>query len=110
MQNTLITEEVTQDCLLGADFLTENGCLIDLKTGSLHAGKHTVALRYQARPPCVCRVVLKDTVVVRPNAEMVLPAIVQRDGDNSTDFPGVFEVKDGFESKHQVLAARIVAR
>ena len=31
----LVTEELTQPCVLGADFLTKTGCVVDLQRGYL---------------------------------------------------------------------------
>ena len=103
-----ITDDVSQNCLLGVDFLKQNGCIVDLADGMLRCGGGTTPLRYQTQAPSVCRVAVEKNIALEPNKETVLTARL-----SSTDtigVAGVFEPRPGFEAKHQVLMARVVAR
>ena len=37
-QNVLVVQKLTQECLLGADFMKHHGCVIDLQRRHLLAG------------------------------------------------------------------------
>lgn len=52
-----------QDCLLGTDFLKENGGVVDLVDGMLHCGGGMTLLQYQSQPPDFCHLALENTVV-----------------------------------------------
>ena len=112
--NVLVTGDVSQDCLLGADFLASHGFVIDLQSRELRQGQSSTPLLHQpgqytsSRP--VCRVSVSDTVIVRAGEEKLLFASV----DNSpcshlAGTAGVLEPKEGFEERHQLLLARVVA-
>ena len=36
----LVSSNITQDCLIGVDFLAKHNCLVDFKIGSVKAGKN----------------------------------------------------------------------
>ncbi len=46
-QTVLVTEDISHDCLLEADFLASHGSIIDLKNGRLHVGEKATGLRQQ---------------------------------------------------------------
>ena len=110
--NVLITGDVSQDCLLGADFLTSHGFVIDLQSQVLRQGQLSTPLLLQ-RGQCtsalsVCKVSVGNTVILRAGEEKLLFVNI----DNSsypTGTAGVLEPKEGFEDRHQLLVARVVA-
>ena len=112
--NVLVTGDVSQDCLLGADFLASHGFVIDLQSRELRQGQSSTPLLHQpgqyTSSRSVCRVSVSDTVIVRAGEEKLLFASV----DNSpcshlAGTAGVLEPKEGFEERHQLLLARVVA-
>ena len=107
----LVTDEVFQECLLGADFLVPNGFVIDFKTGALHHGTSTTALTQAETTQIrrVCRVSLANTSVIWAGEERLLWGDVHHPHDTTLKYAGVMEPKEGFEARHQVLVARVVA-
>ena len=110
--NVLVTGDVSQDCLLGADFLTSHGFVIDLQSQVLRQGQLSTPLLLQhgqcTSTLSVCKVSVGNTVILRAGEEKLLFANV----DNSsypTGTAGVLEPKEGFEDRHQLLVARVVA-
>ena len=41
----LVSEKLTQQCVLGADFLIKTGCMVDLQRGHLVIGKEVIPLQ-----------------------------------------------------------------
>ena len=107
----LVTDQVLQDCLLGADFLIANSFVIDFKAGVLRRDARTAPLTHMENRPTrsVCRVSLGGTTVIRAGEERLLWGDVQHPQDLSIKYAGVLEPKEGFEAQHQVLVARVVA-
>ena len=107
----LVTDEIFQECLLGADFLVPNGFVIDFKTGLLHHGTSTTALTQAETTQIrrVCRVSLANTSVIRAGEERLLWGDVHHPHDTTLKYAGVMEPKEGFEARHQALVARVVA-
>ena len=65
-RNVLVSGNVTQDCLLGADFLAAHGFVIDLQSRVLRQGQASTPLLHQPESTLpVCRVAVSDTVIVR---------------------------------------------
>ena len=104
----LITDDVNQNCLLGVDFFKQNGCIVDFADGMLRCGGGTTPLRYQTQAPSVCRVAVEKNIALEPSKETVLTARLS--STDTVGVAGVFEPRAGFEAKHQVLMARVVAR
>ena len=42
--NVLVANDITQDCLIGVDFLAKNNCLIDFESGLVKAGNRDVSM------------------------------------------------------------------
>ena len=60
----LVTSDVTQDCLLGIDFLGKHGCKIDFDAKSLGIGGEIVNLQAKSGGNKVFTISLAETVVV----------------------------------------------
>ena len=101
--------DVTQDCLLGIDFLGKHNCTIDLKGRLIKIGKEFVSLKGKNESPKVFRISLAETVVVPGCHEMILPAKfkVAVCGDSVL---GVVEPCPGFAERHDLLLARVLAQ
>ena len=100
---------MTQDCLLGIDFLGKHNCTIDLKEKAIKIGKEVVSLKGKNKSPKVFRVSLAETVVVPGRHEMVLPA--KCEGAVCDDSVlGIVEPSPGFAERHDLLLARVLAQ
>ena len=107
IHGVLVANDVSQDCLLGADFLSTHGFTIDLKLHVLSSGSmSTSLLQAQTMSTSCCQVSILNSVVIRPEEEKIFWGEV----DCSLPFsqPGVLEPKDCFEEQHQLLLARVV--
>ncbi len=70
--------DITDDCILGLDFLEQNGCQVDLMKGTLHIGDEEVPLHKtggSVEPAC-CRVLVKTCITLPPNAASIIPVRV----------------------------------
>ena len=104
VHQAMIADDVSQSCLLGADFLVPHGAVIDFKTNQLQVDKAVVPMHHsaiEALPNQVCRVSVATTTIIQGGEEKLLWATVH--------YPGVLEPKEGFEAQHQLLVARVVA-
>ena len=117
--DVLVADDVSQDCLLGADFLASHEFVIDLgfhmlrthmlRTHMLHKGKSSMPLLQPHNPREVCRVSIGEPVVVRAGEERLFFANVDC-LFHGFSTAGVLEPKEGFEEQHhQLLLARVVA-
>ena len=68
--DVLVADDVSQDCLLGADFLASHKFVIDLGSHMLCKGKSSTPLLQPHNPTReVCRVSIGEPVVVRAGEE-----------------------------------------
>ena len=68
--NALMTEDVSQECLLGADFLLSHEFVIDLKDKMLHKGSlSTPLIQLSSQVSRVCLDSVVNNVVVRAGEE-----------------------------------------
>ena len=112
VHQALIADDVSQSCLLGADFLVPHGVAIDFKTNQLRVGEAVVPIHHsamEALPKQVCRVSVATTAIIRGGEEKLLWATVHHPRNIGVHYPGVLEPKEGFEAQHQLLVARVVA-
>ena len=108
--DVFITEDVGPDCILGADFLISHGFVVDLKAGVLRRGfSSTPLLQRPSEVSAVCRVSVSSNTTVRAGEERLLWADVNCCSSSLTGTAGVIEPKEGFEERHQLLLARVVA-
>ncbi len=94
-QTVLVVQKLTQECLLGADFLERHGCVIDLQRHHLVAGGEAVPLQsLSQRPetPSVCHVQLMETTVIPEQYEIQIQVQLSKMEDGSMeDFTGIVE-------------------
>ena len=74
----LVARNLTQECILGANFLVAHGCAIDYSTKTLHAGDklvpiHCKALQVSSCIPVVCNAVLMENMCIQEQCEMQVP-------------------------------------
>ena len=101
----LVVREMTQECLLGTDFLEQYGCVVDL-------GRRTMIMLGETIPldtlygSCIstCHVFVQETAVVPPYHEMRLQ--VQLEGAKTDgDYVGLFQPKAEMSTQRGLLFA-----
>ena len=103
VHTVLVTRGVTQECLLGADFLSCHHCVVDLGKRLLTAGGKSVAFQSQKHHyTSACHVTLKETTVIPGQYEMQLPVCL---GSPSIDYTGVLQPASKFTERHGLLVA-----
>ena len=105
----LVAADVTQDCLLGIDFLGKHNCTIDFNGKTIKIDKEVVALKGKNELPKVFRISLAETVVVPGHHEMILPAKF-KGAECGDGVLGIVEPSPGFAKQHDLLLARVVAQ
>ena len=113
--NVLVAECLTQDCLLGSDFLVSYGCVIDLHNHSLLVKGTAVPLSSgnHSSVTNACGVSVAETVEVPANCQMRLMANRQdkRQGQHVSDLVGVmFEPSQDFMECHGLAVAHAVVQ
>ena len=84
----LVATGLIQQCLLGADFLTHSGCVVDLQTGQMSVAGERVPLwpRQRDIPPLeTCHVALLENTIVPPLHQVQLLVIVQTKAIDTMD-------------------------
>jgi len=104
----LVARGVTQECLLGADFLSRHHCVVDLGKRLRLAGGKTVTLQSQGAAHCIfaCHVTLKETTVIPGQHEVQL--LVCLDSPR-IDHTGVLEPAPNFIERHGLLVAHSIS-
>lgn len=97
---------MTQECLLGADFLRKYACIVDIGKQCLLAGEESVPLHGSTVQELgSCHVSVAETTVIPGQCQVVLPATLQRDA-----YPGtcvrVVEPELKFTECHGLHVAR----
>ncbi len=100
----LVASQLTQECIIGADFLLKNRCIIDLNNRTIHAGGQTSHFRAEGTPAphAVCHVFFQETTVLPGNSEVQLPLSLS---DSSDQGMALLEPSQKFAEKHGVLIA-----
>ena len=107
--NILVTDSITQDCLLGSDFLTAHECVVDLKARKLVMGLLSTPifhLQVTDQSQAVCRVSMSETMVFRAGEERVCVGNIDIPPLVTIGSAGVVEPKEGFEERSNLLLAR----
>ena len=80
-QCVLVAQSLTQECILGADFLAANDCVIDYCSKTLLAGGQLVPIHCRGQyPPVACTweaVVMEDTCIPE-QCEILIPVSLCR--------------------------------
>lgn len=108
----LVSEKLTQQCVLGADFLIKTGCMVDLQRGHLVIGKEVIPLQSHCQDTrgigevaSYCVALLEDGIVP-PLHQVQLP--VQLQTKDAVEYDGVLEPSKKFTERHQLLLAHSV--
>ena len=109
--NILVTESITQDCLLGSDFLTAHECVVDLKARNLviligQLSSPIFHLRVTDQSQAICRVSMSETMVFRAGEERICVGNVDIPPFVTIGSAGVVEPKEGFEERSNLLLDR----
>ena len=108
-QNVLVVQKLTQECLLGADFLKHHGCVIDLQRRHLLAGGEAVPLQSLNQTPetlSVCHVRIMETAVIPEQHEVqVQVQLSKMEGGSIEDFMGIMAPELKFSRRHSLLVA-----
>ncbi len=106
----LVVRGVTQECILGADFLSQHNCLVDLRRRELLVGGKAVALESVAnRPPSACHVCLGEDVETPAWHQVQLPVKLVATGGELENLDGCLETAHAFLKKHDLLVAHSVS-
>ncbi len=100
----LVASQLTQECIIGADFLLKSRCVIDLNNRTVRAGGRTSHFRTDecSTPHEVCHVFFPETTVLPGNSEVQLPLSLSDPSDHGM---AVLEPSRSFTEKHGVLIA-----
>ena len=104
----LVVRNVTQECLLGANFLENFGCTINLRERTLSVEGTSVPLQLKnTRLLSTCHVSCAETTVVPGCHQMELP-IQLRQSRIIGEFEGILEPEMKFMERRGVLIARSI--
>eukprot|EP00731_Ephydatia_muelleri_P037077 Em0391g6a len=106
----LVARDLTQECLLGADFLCANGCAIDFDARSMSAGGEVVILQFNQLGPLVCDAVVMESISIPANCEFQLVATLMVDGKMCRKSNvGILEPQPNFMERHGLAVAHSMA-
>ena len=79
VQHEMWVADITDECLLGTDFLEPHGCLVDFRDSKLLIGTEEVPFRKSCSTfaPSCCRIILKECIDVPPRSEAVVMGKVE---------------------------------
>ena len=97
VHNVLVVWDMTQQCLLGTDFLEQCHCVINMgtKTLTMAGVKQQVPLLVGERD-IACHVAVQESTVIPPFHQVRLPVRLETDSDVFKDGRGLFEPKPVF--------------
>ena len=109
----LVARQLTHDCLLGADFLCQHNCIIDLQHRVLLAGDQTVTMcasdSNNGGDIQLCFVSLLETTVIPASCLIRLPVTVHR-GDTTVSCDVIMEPLSKFNDQHSLLVAHSLTK
>ena len=105
----LVARNITQECLLGADFLEDFGCIINLRERTLMIGETPVPLQFRkGLLASTCHVSCAETTVVPGRHQLELPVQLCQSKEEAGEFVGILEPEMLFMERRGVLIARSV--
>ncbi len=106
-QKVLVAENMTQECLLGADFLKKYSCVVDLGNQMLLAGGKSIPFLEGETTHELgsCHVSISETTVIPGQCQAVLSATLLK-GSYRGGSVGVIEPELKFIERHGLLVAR----
>ena len=110
--NVLVAKGLTQECLLGADFLSQHGCIVNLRRQVLRASEQSVSLHSDSIPQ-VCLITLAETAVIHGRHQMCVPVHLSPQGSGQKlplqECLGILEPMEQFCERRGLLVARSLA-
>ena len=104
----LVARTLTQDCILGADFLLHNRCVVDMHRQILLAGGESVRFDLSTRQemPSTCHVTLLESTTIPAASEVQLPVHLSgEEGVVMHPCLAVLDPSQEFSERHGVLIA-----
>ena len=102
--NVLVVRDMTQQCLLGTDFLEQCRCIINMGDKTLTmAGLEQQVPLLSGKGGTICHVAVQETTVIPPLHQVWLPVHLEADNDDVKDCVGLFEPKPVFSDNHSGL-------
>ena len=104
----LVARQLTHDCLLGADFLCQHNCIIDLHNRVLLADDQSVTMcaseSNNGSQVQLCFVSMSETIVIPASCCMRLPVTVHS-GNTTMSSDVIMEPLMKFNDQHSLLVA-----
>ena len=104
----LVVDNMSQQFILGTDYLEPQQCVINLNTGTLTVGmdSHCVPL-YSSKQPSVCHVIVGETTAIPGYHQVRLTVKLSQ----PTAIPvGIFEPKPELAERHGILLAYSISQ
>lgn len=104
----LVAKTLIQDCILGADFLLHNRCVVDMHRQVLLAGGEPVQFDLSTRRemPSTCHVTLLESTTIPASSEIQLPVDLSgEEGVVMHPCLAVLDPSQEFSERHGVLIA-----
>ena len=107
IEHPALVADIIDDVILGLDFLqSKKGVVLDLESGVLRLGDEEIIMSSPVNRDAVLRVVVKEDTVLLPEAETVVPAVM--DGNTSRSLVGVVEPAEDIGDKGILIARTLV--
>ena len=101
IEHTLLVANISNDAILGLDFLRGHKCQVIWDEECFTVGHYRVPLQKRPEEPVICRVRLAENIVVPPSSEVFLECQVVSD-----DHAGkCYRTGGAFANDHSVLVA-----
>ena len=101
---TVWVARIQEDCILGTDFLREEGCVIDYPNNALRLGEAEIPLRSNNHGVRCLRLVLDQSVKVPGHSEMIIPVRVK--GEKESFCWGAVGPSGGGTGKRGIMVGR----
>ena len=99
---------LTQECLLGVDFLEKYGCVFDMENSVMRTGNHSLYSPLHSESinilP-VCSVTCAETTTVPRYHQMEVPTLISGPNENLDSYVGMLEPETTLLQRHGVLVA-----
>ena len=103
----LVMKHLTQECILGVDFLTKHACVVDLQQHSFVIDEKIVQFNHSRVAEDVCFVSISETVTVPACCQMYIPASAL---DKREAGAVLLEPLDTFVEDHGLLVAQSLSQ
>jgi hypothetical protein len=102
----MVAENLTQECLLGADFLTTQGCIVDLQRRVMIThGEEIPPQDARKKETMACHVAISDTTTIPARYQVWLEAQLATPGKEMHECIGMVEPEPKFIHRHGLYVA-----